>query len=65
MFKKYDAKGKGYIDISDLREINKRLKENLDEETIGLMLSRADSDHDGRITFEDFKTIMAKPYTWY
>ena len=64
MFKKYDLKGKGYIDITDLKNINKRLNGDLDEETLGLMLSRADSDNDGKITLEDFKTIMAKPYKW-
>jgi Ca2+-binding EF-hand superfamily protein len=51
MFKKYDSKGKGYIDMADLKDVNKRLKENLDEETLGLLLTRADSDQDGRITF--------------
>lgn len=65
MFKKYDNGAKGYIDMSDLKDINKRLKENLDEETLGMMMNKADSDHDGRITFEDFRTIMSKPYTWY
>jgi Ca2+-binding EF-hand superfamily protein len=26
MFKKYDSKGKGYIDMADLKDVNKRLK---------------------------------------
>ena len=50
MFKKYDLKGKGYIDITDLKNLNKRLNEDIEEETLGLMLSRADSDNDGKIT---------------
>lgn len=31
IFKKYDRANKGHIDINDLREINRHLKENVDE----------------------------------
>jgi len=31
IFKKYDRTNKGHIDINDLREINRHLKENVDE----------------------------------
>ena len=60
IFKKYDRANKGYIDLNDLREINRHIKENLDEETMKLMLEKADSNNDGRISFEDFYSVMVK-----
>ena len=32
----------------------------MDEETLKLMLEKADSNHDGRISFEDFYSVMVK-----
>ena len=60
VFKKYDRTNKGYIDMNDMREINRHIKENLDEETMRLMLEKADSNNDGRISFEDFYSVMVK-----
>lgn len=48
--------------MNDLREINRHLKENVDEETLKLMLERADSNRDGKISFEDFYSVMVKTY---
>jgi len=62
IFKKYDRANKGHIDLNDLREINRHLKENIDEETLKLMLEKADSNKDGKISFEDFYTVMVKTY---
>lgn len=63
MFKKYDRTNKNYIDINDLREVNRHIKENLDDETLKLMLEKADSNQDGRISFEDFYSVMVKNNT--
>lgn len=60
VFKKYDRTNKGFIEMNDIREINKHIKENLDEETLKLMLEKADSNSDGRITFEDFYSVMIR-----
>ena len=43
-----------------MREINRLIKENLDEETMRIMLEKSDSNNDGRITFEDFYSVMVK-----
>lgn len=51
IFKKYDRANKGHIDINDLREINRHLKENVDQETIKLMMQKTDSNRDGKISF--------------
>lgn len=62
IFKKYDRTGKGYIDLEDLRDVNRHVKENLDEETLQLMLKRADSNFDNKISFEDFYAVMVRQY---
>ena len=38
VFKKYDRDGKGYITLEDIKEINRQLKENMDEDTMRQML---------------------------
>jgi centrin-1 len=60
VFRKYDRENKGYIHLEDLREVNRQLKENLDDDTIRQMLEKADSNRDGKITFEDFYTVMIR-----
>jgi centrin-1 len=60
IFKKYDRDNKSYLTIGDFREINQHVKENLDEETLLLMLEKADSNKDGKISFEDFYAVMVK-----
>ncbi len=62
IFKKYDRSNKGYIDLNDTREINRHLKENVDEAMLELMVQKADSNKDGRISFEDFYSVMVKTY---
>ncbi len=60
VFKKYDKENKGYINLDDIKEINRQLKESTDEETMRLMVEKADSNRDGKITFEDFYSVMVK-----
>ena len=60
IFKKYDRGNKGHIDLNDMKEINRHLKENVDDETLKLMLDRADTGKKGKLSFEDFYTVMVK-----
>lgn len=60
IFKKYDRTNKGFLNLEDLREINRHTKENLDEETLRLMLEKADSNKDDKISFEDFYSVMVR-----
>lgn len=48
------------MNMDDLKQINSHVKENLDEETLGMMLDKADSNTDGKISFEDFYSVMVK-----
>jgi Ca2+-binding EF-hand superfamily protein len=40
--------------------MNNHVKENLDNETLKLMLEKADSNKDGKVSFEDFYAVMIK-----
>jgi Ca2+-binding EF-hand superfamily protein len=60
IFKKYDRNNKGYLTMDDLKQINDHVKENVDEETLALMLEKADSNNDGKISFDDFYSVMVK-----
>ena len=51
IFKKYDRENKNYLVLDDLKDMNSHVKENLDEETLKLMLEKADSNRDGKISF--------------
>lgn len=64
IFKKYDRNNKGYLNLEDLKQINDHVKENVDEETLALMLEKADSNNDGKISFEDFYSVMVKTNYW-
>ena len=60
VFKKYDRDNKNYLTLDDLKDMNNHVKENLDTETLRLMLQKADSNKDGKISFEDFYAVMTK-----
>ena len=48
------------IDIKHLKRVCKELNENMSDEELNEMIVRADSDRDGKVTFEDFYAIMTK-----
>ena len=60
VFKKYDKHGRGYFTIDDLRQVAKDLGENVDEETLEEIVSRVDTNMDGKISFEDFYNVMTQ-----
>ncbi len=60
VFKLFDEEGNGYVTIEDLKRVAKELSENMETIEMQEMITRADSDADGRVTFEDFYNIMTK-----
>jgi Ca2+-binding EF-hand superfamily protein len=64
IFKKYDRDNKNYLTLDDFKEINNHVKENLDEETLKMMLEKADSNKDGRVEFQDFYSVMVRDNTY-
>jgi len=51
IFKKYDRDNKNYLVLDDFKEINGHVKENIDEDTLLMMLEKADSNKDGKVSF--------------
>ena len=48
------------IELKHLKRVCKELNENMSDEELNEMIVRADSDRDGKVTFEDFYAIMTK-----
>merc|ERR1712154_427593 len=57
-FKVFDKGNRGKIGANELREIMLGLGEDLSDEQLKIMIKEIDSDGDGFVTFEDFKTVM-------
>eukprot|EP00468_Gymnochlora_sp_CCMP2014_P008225 CAMPEP_0167762388 /NCGR_PEP_ID=MMETSP0110_2-20121227/12739_1 /TAXON_ID=629695 /ORGANISM="Gymnochlora sp., Strain CCMP2014" /LENGTH=157 /DNA_ID=CAMNT_0007649255 /DNA_START=21 /DNA_END=494 /DNA_ORIENTATION=- len=59
-FNVFDQDGDGYITASELSTVMKTLGEQIDKETIDLMIEGVDRDGDGEIDFNEFKMMMAE-----
>ena len=60
MFNLFDVQNRGHITFDDLRRVAKELGETMTEAELREMIERADADHDGNVTAEDFFKIMTK-----
>lgn len=60
VFNLFDVQNRGYISFEDLRRVSKELGETMTEAELREMIERADGDHDGNVTAEDFFKIMTK-----
>ncbi|CAM4934006.1 unnamed protein product [Rotaria socialis] len=58
-FKCFDADDSGYITRDELREVLHQMNQNVSEERIADALSQIDTDHDGKISFEEFSQLFA------
>ncbi|EPY33308.1 calmodulin [Strigomonas culicis] len=57
-FRLYDLGNTGYITVTNLRHVMKKLGCPLTMEQSFEMINEADTDGDGRLNFEDFKRVM-------
>ncbi|KAA0167344.1 hypothetical protein FNF27_07304 [Cafeteria roenbergensis] len=58
-FKVYDPSGTGFVQPSVLRDIFKKLGfDDLNDDDMRVLLDTADGDRDGRISLEDFRTML-------
>ena len=60
MFNLFDVQNRGHITFDDLRRVAKELGETMTEAELREMIERADGDHDGNVTADDFFKIMTK-----
>ena len=48
------------IELKHLRRVAKELNENMSDDELQEMINRADTDNDGKVSFEEFYAIMTK-----
>lgn len=57
LFKKYDKDGSGFIDKADVKKITHGV---LSDSKIDSIMKYADKSRDGKLDFDEFKSIMKK-----
>jgi len=60
VFQLFDEEDKGYITVDNLKNVTRELGENMTQDELAEMITRADTDDDGKVSFEDFYAIMTK-----
>ena len=60
IFALYDDERTGYISIKNLRRVAQDLSENVSEEELQELITRADTDCDGLVSEEEFYTILTR-----
>lgn len=60
IFALFDDERTGFISIKNLRRIAQELGENVTEEELQELINRADTDHDGLVSEEEFYTILTR-----
>jgi Ca2+-binding EF-hand superfamily protein len=60
IFALFDDERTGYISIKNLRRISQELGENIGDEELQELINRADTDHDGLVSEEEFYTILTR-----
>eukprot|EP00542_Grammatophora_oceanica_P019001 CAMPEP_0194048720 /NCGR_PEP_ID=MMETSP0009_2-20130614/28262_1 /TAXON_ID=210454 /ORGANISM="Grammatophora oceanica, Strain CCMP 410" /LENGTH=147 /DNA_ID=CAMNT_0038694671 /DNA_START=104 /DNA_END=547 /DNA_ORIENTATION=+ len=58
VFELFDTNKKGFIALADLRRVAGELGEHMSEEELKDMVDRADPQGTGRVSFDNFQTIM-------
>ena len=57
-FQLFDLDNRGKLSLANLREIARQLSESLTDEDLIDIISEADDDRDGELSFEEFKFVM-------
>lgn len=60
VFQLFDVEGQGFIDVQRLQAVAAELGERLSREQLADMIARADSDSDGRVSLDDFYSVMTR-----
>merc|ERR1711974_548972 len=56
----FDKDGNGFISAAELRQVMLNLGEELSDKQVEEMIKEADIDGDGKVSYEEFVTIMAR-----
>jgi centrin-1 len=61
IFALYDDERTGFISIKNLRRVAQELSENISEEELQELITRADLDCDGLVSEDEFYNIITRP----
>ena len=61
VFALYDDERTGFISVKNLRRIAQELSENISEEELQELITRAELDQDGLVSEDEFYNIMTRP----
>ena len=64
-FKKFDLDNSGYISIKELQQILARIGQNYSFDEISELVSKVDSNFDGRLSYNEFVKLMKLPASRY
>jgi calmodulin len=56
-----DHDGSGFLEVKEVQQLFQRLGKNPSETQLKAMVSRADDNGDGKISFDEFCRMMVKP----
>ena len=59
-FRHFDKDNSGYIDESELFNAMTVFKKDITREDISVIISKLDSDHSGKVSYDEFLTLMCK-----
>lgn len=54
----YDLDKDGYITVSELKAVMLSTGEEISDKDAQLMIDMADADHDGRVSYEEFRRFL-------
>lgn len=60
IFLLFDDERTGFLNAGNLRRIAESLGEQVSEQELNELIARADTDHDGLVSFEEFYTILTR-----
>lgn len=60
IFLLFDDERTGFINADNLKRIAESLGEQVSEQELHELIARADTDHDGHVSFEEFYTILTR-----
>jgi len=61
IFALYDDERTGFISIKNLRRVAQELSEDISEEELQELVTRADTDCDGLVSEDEFYSILTRP----
>lgn len=60
IFLLFDDERTGFLNVGNLKRIAESLGDHVSDEELHELITRADTDHDGLVSFDEFYTILTR-----